>query len=282
MRRLVVGDAVGRLDVRARLGKQRGEHQPVRLVDLAVAERLARPAELRAGRDDRNAGAPRDERRGDTGGRERGETRRGERRSPPRAPWRPRPRRRPEGERSRRWRPPCGTTTVSPSSVTCSIGTTASAPSGTTPPVAIPIASPGASGRDDGRPAAIRATTGSVPGVSAARSANPSIAELGKRGRSTTALASSASTRPAASPIGTGSAASRRDALEHAASASSTVSSSATTMTLHTGYARARDLGRRPRPRRGAHRRPLLRAAGRRARGAGRAVGGGLRRRRLA
>ena len=53
---------------------------------------------------------------------------------------------------------------------------TASAPSGTTPPVAIPIASPGCSGCAAGRPAATRKTTGSTPGVSAARTANPSIA----------------------------------------------------------------------------------------------------------
>ena len=84
-------------------------------------------------------------------------------------------------------------------------GTTASAPSGTTPPVAIPIASPGASGLGAGRPAAIRATTGNRPGVSAARTAKPSIAELGNGGRSTVARAASASTRPAASASGTGS-----------------------------------------------------------------------------
>ncbi len=83
-----------------------------------------------------------------------------------------------------------GTSTVSSCSVTSSTGTTASAPSGTTPPVAIAIASPSDSGRGAGLPAATRATMGSVPGVSAARSANPSIAELGKRGRSIAARAS--------------------------------------------------------------------------------------------
>src|SRR5438034_305972 len=55
---------------------------------------------------------------------------------------------------------------------------TESAPSGTTPPVAIPIASPAANARGAGTPAAIRATTGNRPGVSAARTANPSIAAL--------------------------------------------------------------------------------------------------------
>ena len=83
------------------------------------------------------------------------------------------------------------------------MGMTASAPSGITPPVAIPIASPSCSSRSAGLPAAIRATTGSVPGVSEARRANPSIAELANGGRSTTAAAGSASTRPAAASIGT-------------------------------------------------------------------------------
>ena len=50
---------------------------------------------------------------------------------------------------------------------------TASAPSGTTPPVAIPIASPGCNGLGDGRPAATRKTTGSVPGVSARANREP-------------------------------------------------------------------------------------------------------------
>jgi hypothetical protein len=45
--------------------------------------------------------------------------------------------------------------------------------------------------------------------VSAARTANPSIAELSKPGTSSAEVASSASTRPTASPTGTGSAVSR-------------------------------------------------------------------------
>ena len=107
-----------------------------------------------------------------------------------------------------------GTSTASSCSVTSSTGTTASAPSGTTPPVAIPIASPAPSGRGAGFPAATCATIGSVPGVSAARRANPSIAELGKRGRSIAARASSASTRHAASAIATGSPGQRPRARE--------------------------------------------------------------------
>ena len=83
---------------------------------------------------------------------------------------------------------------------------TASAPSGTTPPVEIAIASPGASGRSAGRPAATCPTTGRRPGRSAARTAYPSIAELANGGRSTTARAGSAVTRPAAVPTATLSA----------------------------------------------------------------------------
>src|SRR2546422_7191467 len=87
-------------------------------------------------------------------------------------------------------------------STTSSRGMTASAPSGTTPPVAIAIASPASRDRGAGTPAAIRATTGRRPGVSRERSAKRSIAELGKGGRSTTAIASSKTTRPAAAASG--------------------------------------------------------------------------------
>ena len=73
---------------------------------------------------------------------------------------------------------------------------------------------PGARLRCGRRPAA-------APGVSAARSAKPSIAELGNGGRSTAARASSASTRPAASSSGTGSGGSGEPARGSAASASS-------------------------------------------------------------
>ena len=79
----------------------------------------------------------------------------------------------------------------------------------------MPIASPGSSARSAGRPAAIRKTTGSEPGRSAARTANPSIAELRNGGRSTRATASSASTRPAAVSSATGSDGSGRTRAEH-------------------------------------------------------------------
>ena len=57
-----------------------------------------------------------------------------------------------------------------------------------------------------GAPAAIRPVTRSRPGVSAERTAYPSIAELGNGGRSMRAAAGSASTRPAAASTGTVSA----------------------------------------------------------------------------
>src|SRR6266550_3076737 len=107
------------------------------------------------------------------------------------------------------------------------MGMTESAPSGTTPPVAIAIASPAASGRDAGTPAAMRATTGSTPGASAARRAKPSIAELGNGGRSTTARASSARSRPAACATGTGSESSGVTCSSTRACASASESSSA-------------------------------------------------------
>src|SRR5581483_6253718 len=89
---------------------------------------------------------------------------------------------------------------------TYSTGTTASAPSGTTAPVEISIASPGPRTTPAGRPAADAPTTDSRPGRSELRTAKPSIAELGKGGRSTSALAGAARTRPAALASGTVSA----------------------------------------------------------------------------
>src|SRR2546430_8825867 len=76
------------------------------------------------------------------------------------------------------------------------------------PPVAIAIASPGSRARGAGTPAAMRATTGNRAGASSARTANPSIAELGNGGRSIVAHWSAASTRPAAPDSGTSSASS--------------------------------------------------------------------------
>src|SRR6266545_1754739 len=107
------------------------------------------------------------------------------------------------------------------------MGMTASAPGGTTPPVAIAIASPSPSSRDAGRPAAIRSTTTKLPGVSAARTANPSIAELGNGGKSTAARASRANTRPAADSMLTASDASGLTRARISRSATSIVSSDA-------------------------------------------------------
>src|SRR3954447_4179836 len=85
----------------------------------------------------------------------------------------------------------------------------------------MPIASPGSSARAAGAPAAIRATIGSRPGVSLDRTANPSIAELAKGGRSTCERASSAITRPAAAARQTGSASRGLTCSKMRASASS-------------------------------------------------------------
>ena len=74
-------------------------------------------------------------------------------------------------------------------------------------------------------PAATRKATGSSPGVSAARTANPSIAELGKGGRSTRESGASRSTRPFASTSATVSVGSGRAWDRICSSASSTVSS---------------------------------------------------------
>jgi glycosyltransferase involved in cell wall biosynthesis len=78
-----------------------------------------------------------------------------------------------------------------------------------------------------GTPAAIRATTDSRSGVSADRTANPSIAELANGGRSTFASASVASTRPAASAMATSSAGNGVTRSSTRACASASESSSA-------------------------------------------------------
>ena len=65
-------------------------------------------------------------------------------------------------------------------------------------PVEMAIASPRASSRVAGAPAADWPTTVRRPGVSAARTANPSIAELSNGGRSVRATTDAARTRPAA------------------------------------------------------------------------------------
>ena len=75
VRRLVVGDAAEHLDVGAHLAEQRCEHQAVRLVDLAVAQRLPRPAKLGAGCDDRDTRSSRAPGRRHARGRQRGQPR---------------------------------------------------------------------------------------------------------------------------------------------------------------------------------------------------------------
>src|SRR5918995_33052 len=153
---------------------------------------------------------------------------------------------------------------------------TASAPSGTVPPVAIPIASPGSSGLPAGFPAGIRSRTGSRPGVSPDRRANPSIAELSNGGRSTRDVAGSTRTRPAAESSATGSASNGRTRSRIRRWASSMDKSAPTSRISY-----CRDLGRRPRPRRGSKRRAALRRARQRPRPPRQAVGSRLRGRRL-
>ena len=114
-----------------------------------------------------------------------------------------------------------GISILSPDVTTFSIGTTASAPSGTAPPVEISIASPdAAAARPARRPRSGRRPAGGA-GVSTARTANPSIAELANGGRSTSAATSAASTRPAASATGTRSGSSGTARARTRASASS-------------------------------------------------------------
>ena len=166
--------------------RERGHEQGrVRLVDLARGERLSGRAQLVPGGEHRRARALRGRRPRARRPRRARRSERGRDASPPRAP-----RRRAHvaaaRTNARTSRRSSGISTVSSATTTYSMGTTASAPSGTAPPVAIRIASPGPSGRVAGAPAAIRATIGKRPGVSADRTANPSIAELGNGGRSTT------------------------------------------------------------------------------------------------
>ena len=75
----IVLDVPRRSNVRARVGHEDGEHQPVRLVDLALAQRRARRPQLCPGGDDRNSRPARaHERRAPRRG-ERGEPRRRQR-----------------------------------------------------------------------------------------------------------------------------------------------------------------------------------------------------------
>ena len=110
--------------------------------------------------------------------------------------------------------------TSSPSRLVSSTRTTASAPAGSTAPVEIAIASPAPSSRPAGWPArdssTIRSRRGvsAGPSVSAARTANPSIAELSKPGTSSAATIASARIRPRASFSPTASDRKRDDAIE--------------------------------------------------------------------
>ena len=67
--------------------------------------------------------------------------------------------------------------TESPATRTSSIGTTASAPSGRMPPVGIGLAAPAGSTESGALPIRTSPAIRNSPGVSLARSANPSITE---------------------------------------------------------------------------------------------------------
>ena len=152
----------------------------------------------------------------------------------------------------------CEISTMLSCSTTSSTGTTESAPAGTTAPVEMATVQPGSTLAAKGRPAADSPTIRSAPGRSADRTANPSIAELAKGGRSTRARTSAAVTRPPASAMGTDSAGSRRARFSTRSCASSTVSSEATV-----GAYRSREIRRASRrslpPRRTAGPRPDVR-----------------------
>ena len=118
--------------------------------------------------------------------------------------------------------------------------------------------------------------------MSADRSANPSIAELANGGRSTSARAALASTRPAARRAGASRPTAGRPARARAGGPPRRRGArSRCNATGRIAIASGRDLGGRPRPRRGAERGPAPRRARCCARAARPPVGGGLRRRRL-
>src|SRR6266511_1236439 len=160
VRALVVRDGGGRTDFGARTRKRGGQHDAVRLVDLAWGEPFAGRLELAPCCNHRRVRAACATDLGDARGGDGADLRRPE--SP--APMSP-PRGRTFAPRST-----CeGISTSLSWWTTSSTGTTASAPSGTTPPVAIAKASRAASGLPAGRPAATVSRTGSLAGVSAAR-----------------------------------------------------------------------------------------------------------------
>ena len=153
-------------------------------------------------------------------------------------------------------------------STTYSMGTTASAPSGSDSTRRDPHRLAGLK-RLLGRPACRdalrrRAASRACPPRAAA---NPSIAELGNGGRSTSAVAASASTRPARR-LRVGRARQAAVARARESGAAPPRSSEARPRSPHTVRAAdrlsRRDLGRRPRSRRGADGRAPLRRARRR------------------
>ena len=271
------------LDDRARALEEACEHDAVRLVDLAGGELLAGRAELGSRRDDRDPRPASAARLRHPGRRERGEPRRGEQRCPPRGRARPRRRRRPAGGRSPRRARASSTRTTSPSTVTCSIGTTASAP-----------VRHDATGRDRHRLAAPRAP--------APRARPPRLAaddrQLTRRVLGAEREAVHRGAREAwevdrregvlreHAPGGLG----ERDGLrlerlhpfEHAGERVLDGQEAGHGVDGTHGVRSPGDLGRRADARRGAHGRAAVRGARERARRTGRAVGGDLRRRRLA
>ena len=199
--------------------RARGQHQAVRLVDLARRERLAGRAELGPGGQHGDARAPRACDLGDPCRGERADLR-GAETGPPRhdvagadvAA---------DGARARRARRSGISTCCLFDNI--SIGTTASAPSGTTPPVAIAIASPGASARSAGRPAAMRTRPAGAPAcrrrAPRTRPSPSSGTAAGRRGRARPRRAPGRRRRRAARLRGSG-----RTRAEDGASASSIVS----------------------------------------------------------
>jgi hypothetical protein len=112
------------------------------------------------------------------------------------APWRT------SSPRAQMWRPGAAafkTRTRGPAGSVCSTIAIASAPSGTGAPVMIREHCPGPIVRDGARPAGISSMISSSPGVSCARTANPSIDDLSNGGMSRSEATSSARAHPSAS-----------------------------------------------------------------------------------
>ena len=263
----LVGDGAEPLDDRAGRSQARREHDAVRLVDLPAAELAPRRPQLGARRHDRDAGTPRALHRLDATCCERRDARRSEQNAGRQAP-------RPGDDIAARSRTFSPETTDVASSIAWSrfhdaldrhdrVGSFRHDCSGRDPDR---LARPEDCG---GRPAG----GGAIDDLRAARrvgarTANPSIAELGKGGRSTRARAASARKRPAAprarrvrpATAPPGRAQVERFLDGQQAGHGPTLPASRTSP--H-GVPSRRDLGRHPRARRGAeHRSPLRRARG--------------------